>query len=274
MHATWNLAAKRAQGGHLFLTLCSLSSLTIYAVPVAWLLHRDGLPSGWLAWLVMTVSGGLHLIYFTVLQRGYRAADLSVVYPVARGTAPLLSVTFAVVALGERPSLQAMCGAALVVIGVLFLAGGADLLRRRDARVSAGLTWGAITGLMIATYTVTDGYAVRRLAVAPLVLDYVSHVVRVVLSGPRAFSDMETLRAEWRRTWRHALVIATLGPLGYILVLTAMRETPVSYVAPARELSMLIGAFFGARLLKEGNVLGRVASASLIALGVLLIALG
>jgi drug/metabolite transporter (DMT)-like permease len=274
MHATWNLSAKRAQGGQLFSTLCSLCALVIYGLPVGLLVNAHGLPTSQTAWLVMLGSGVIHLVYFNVLQAGYRAADLSVVYPVARGTGPLLGIGFAVAALHERPSLQALCGAAIVVVGVFLLAGGTALLGQRDARARTGLLWGACTGLFIASYTVLDGYAVRSRAIAPLVLDYVSQVTRVIVSAPSALRDLPALRAEWRRTYRHALVVATLGPLGYILVLTAMRYSPVSYVAPARELSMLVGAFFGAQLLKEGELLRRLFSAGLIGVGVLLIALG
>jgi drug/metabolite transporter (DMT)-like permease len=274
MHATWNLAAKKAQGGQLFLVLCSLSTLVIYALPVAWVVARDGLPTGTAAWVAMAASGALHLVYFTVLQKGYRAADLSVVYPVARGTGPLITIAVAIAVLGERPSTQALAGAAVVIGGVFLLAGGAKLLTSHDPRAKAGLFWGSLTGLFIASYTVVDGYAVRVLLVAPLVLDYISHVMRAALSGPHALMNLPALKAEWLRTWKHVLVISTIGPLGYILVLTAMQYAPISYVAPARELSMLIGAFFGAKLLKEGDLRQRLLCAGLIAGGVGLIATG
>lgn len=273
MHATWNLAAKKAQGGQLFLLLCSLSTLVIYALPVVWLVARDGLPQAPAAWVAMAASGALHLVYFTVLQKGYRAADLSVVYPVARGTGPLITIVIAVTWLGERPSPQALAGAAVVIAGVFLLAGGAKLLTLHDPRAKAGLWWGSITGLLIASYTVVDGYAVRMLLVAPLVLDYASHVMRAALSGPHALMHLSELRAEWQRTWKYVLIISSIGPLGYILVLTAMQLAPISYVAPARELSMLIGAFFGAQLLKEGNLRQRLACAGLIASGVAMIAM-
>jgi drug/metabolite transporter (DMT)-like permease len=274
MHATWNLAAKKAQGGQLFLLLCSLATLAIYALPTIWLVARDGLPTSRLAWGLMVTSGALHLVYFSVLQKGYREADFSVVYPVARGTGPLITIAVAIFFLGERPSVQALGGACVVTVGVFLLADGAKLISVHNPRARAGLVWGACTGLMIASYTLVDGYTVRYLAVAPLLLDYISHIMRATLSGPHALMNLSGLAAEWRRTWKYVLVIATLGPLGYIFVLTAMQYAPVSYVAPARELSMLVGAFFGAKLLKEGNVKQRVACAGLIAFGVGLIATG
>jgi drug/metabolite transporter (DMT)-like permease len=274
MHATWNLAAKKAQGGQIFVALCSLFSISIYALPIAFVVARYGLPRGNSAWLAIAASGAIHLAYFSILQKGYREADLSVVYPVARGTGPLVSILAAVSLLGERPSLQAWAGALVVIVGVFLLAGGAALVRSRDTRARAGLYWGSLTGLSIAAYTVLDGYAVRWLAVSPLLLDYAGHLLRVGLSTPYLVWRRGELYAECRRTWRYALVIATIGPLGYLLVLLAMQSTPISYVAPARELSMLVGAFFGAHLLDEGEVKRRLACAAVIAVGVLLIALG
>jgi drug/metabolite transporter (DMT)-like permease len=274
LHATWNLAAKKAQGGQIFVALCSLLSIGVYALPIAFVVARYGLPQGTDAWLAIVASGALHLAYFSVLQKGYREADLSVVYPVARGTGPLISILTAVSLLGERPSLQAWAGALVVITGVFLLAGGASLLRSRDTRARAGLYWGSVTGLLIASYTVLDGYAVRTLFVSPLLLDYAGHLMRVGLSAPYLVWRRRELYDECRRTWRYALIIATIGPFGYLLVLLAMKSTPISYVAPARELSMLIGAFFGARLLAEGEVKRRLACAAIIAVGVLMIALG
>lgn len=273
-HATWNFVTKKAQGGSTFLALCSVCSLVVYALPVAWLVHEHGVPRGAALWACIAGSALVHFVYFNVLNTGYRKADLSVVYPVARGTGPLLSVTVAVLLLGERPSWLALLGALVVVLGVFLLAGGARIVSGADPRARLGLYWGAATGLFIASYTVIDGYAVRMLGLTPLFLDYATHVLRVGLSLPGLLRDPAATRAEARRTWRHVLLVGTLAPLGYILVLIAMRHSPISYVAPARELSMLVGAFFGAQLLGEGEVRRRIACAGVIALGVLLIALG
>ena len=273
-HAIWNLATKKAQGGAAFLALCSVFALGLYAGPVAWLLHVHGLPHGRAVWGCIAGSALIHFLYFNVLNHGYRVADLSVVYPVARGTGPLLSVAFAVLVLGERPSQLALCGALVVVIGVFALAGGARLVQTGDARARAGLYWGSCTGLVIASYTVVDGYAVRFLGLTPLLLDYATHIVRVTLTLPKLLRDRAATRAELERTWRYVLVVGALSPLAYILVLIAMQYSPISYVAPARELSMLVGAFFGARLLGEGDVRRRITFAAVIAAGVMLIALG
>lgn len=273
MHATWNLAAKKAQGGQPFLGLCSVIMTFAYALPVAWVVREHGLPTRGAAWLALFASGAIHLAYFSILQRGYREADLSVVYPVARGTGPLISIALAVTILGERPSAQAYVGALVVVLGVFLLAGGASLLHAHDGRARAGLVWGSYTGLSIALYTVVDGYSVRSLQLSPLLVDYLGHLMRIAWVAPAALRNRATFVAEARSTLRYALVVGTLGPLSYLLVLTAMKDSPVSYVAPARELSLLVGAFFGARLLAEGELRRRLLCAGVIAMGVLLIAL-
>jgi drug/metabolite transporter (DMT)-like permease len=141
-------------------------------------------------------------------------------------------------------------------------------------RVRAGLRWGLLTGALIAGYSVIDGYAVKVLAIGPIVLDYFGNVLRVPLLWAVAARDRPALRAAWHAQWRYALVVATLGPLGYVLVLYALKLAPLSHVAPAREMSMLLAALLGGRLLGEGDAGWRIAGAVCIAFGVAALALG
>lgn len=278
LHALWNLAAKQAGGDHRFAFL-SAALVSVLWLPVAvWFgLEQlaDWSPS---AWACVAASAVLHLLYFTVLLKGYQASDLSVVYPVARGSGPLLTVVLASVWLAERPGPAGVGGALLVCAGVFVVAGGLSLWRapRRPAerqRLWAGLRWGALTGVFIAAYTVVDGYAVKVLLVAPVLLDYVGNVLRLPFLAPAALRDRAALAAACRTQWRQALVVAVLGPLGYVLVLYAVTLAPVSHVAPAREVSMLFAAVLGGRLLGEGQGLQRLAGAACIAAGVAVLAL-
>jgi drug/metabolite transporter (DMT)-like permease len=139
--------------------------------------------------------------------------------------------------------------------------------------VHAGLRWGALTGALIAGYTVIDGYAVKVLLVGPVLLDYIGNLLRVPFLLPAALLDRPALATALRAQWRHALVVATLGPLAYILVLYAVTMAPLSHVAPAREVSMLFAALLGGRLLGEGDRGLRVLGAACIALGVAALAL-
>jgi multidrug transporter EmrE-like cation transporter len=161
MHATWNIAAKKAGGDHRFSFIASALVVSLW-LPLA--LVSGLLDIGqWSArlWLCMVASAVLHLVYFNVLLHGYRVADLTVVYPVARGSAPRVTVAGAVLWLGESLSAAGVAGVLAVCGGVFVLAGGPGLLHglmsgsggqggRPSPRVLAGLRWGTVCGLFIA----------------------------------------------------------------------------------------------------------------------------
>ena len=278
LHATWNLAAKRAGGDHRF-SFIAAAMVTVGWLPVVlWTGLGEVLQwSAWV-WACVVASAVLHLVYFIVLLHGYRVSDLTVVYPVARGSGPLLTVLGAALWLNEPLSLTGGTGALLVCAGVFVIAGGPGLLRKAQepaarARVLAGIRWGALTGAFIAGYTLVDGYAVKVLLVGPIVLDYLGNVLRLPFLAPAALRDRAALVQAWRTQWRHALVVAALGPLAYVLVLYAVKMAPLSHVAPARELSMLFAALLGGQLLGEGDRWLRLAGAACIAAGVVTLAL-
>ncbi len=282
-HALWNLAAKHAGGDQRFLLLTALMISVLWA-PVGLWVGWSVLP-GWglLEWGFILASAATHVAYFTLLLRGYREADLTVVYPVARGTGPLLSSLAAVLVLGETLSRVGLAGVAGVAFGVFMIAGGPRLLRELRGtggdpaarlRVQRGIAYGAATGVCIAAYTVIDGYAVMVLVMSPILVDYFGNLLRIPFSLPYALRDPAATRAAWRATWRWALVVAVLSPLSYVMVLYALRLAPLSHVAPAREVSMLFAALLGGRLLGEGDVRARLTGAACIALGVMALALG
>jgi drug/metabolite transporter (DMT)-like permease len=274
IHATWNLMAKKAAGGAAFVWLYGVGTTVLYLPVVVFVMIADPTPITLPQAGIIVASAFVHLLYSLSLQRGYQVADLSVVYPLARGTGPMLATVGAVVILGERPSLLGMLGAALIVGGVFLIAGGPRIFTRHDPAVRRGIFHGVLTGLLIACYTVLDGFGVKVLLVAPVVLDYFGCVLRMLFLCPLVLRQRDAVREQWQRHRRHALGVAALSPLSYILVLVAMKTTPVSYVAPARELSMMVAAFFGVRLLKEPDAVLRISGAALIAGGVIALALG
>ena len=272
-HATWNLLAKRVgEGGAAFVWLFDTLSVILYAplALVVILLQKPHLGPVELAF--MCGSGALHLGYFVLLQRGYAVGDLSVVYPLARGTGPLLATVVAVVLLGERPSSVAVFGILLIAAGVFVLSLGPGGLR--SLAFGSGASYGLATGLFIAAYTLWDKHAVSALLIPPLLQSWATTLVTVVLLTPAVMSRREKVLAVWRNHKVEALGVAVLSPLSYILVLTALVFSPVSYVAPAREVSILIGAVMGARLLAEGDTKKRIIAACAIVLGVVALALG
>jgi drug/metabolite transporter (DMT)-like permease len=282
LHATWNIAAKRAGGNHHFALITVIQSTTLW-LPLGLWAGWSVVPRwGWLEWGLMTASAAVHVVYFNVLLKGYRVADLTVVYPVARGSGPLLTALAAVLLLGETLSLPGVAGVLGVCGGVFLIAGGPTLLQQAQhahdpahrARVLAGLRWGALTGATIAAYSVIDGYAVKVALIAPILFDFMCNVLRLPMMLPVLLHDPAGFKTAWRTQWKHGLVVAGLGPLAYILVLTAVQQAPLSHVAPAREVSMLFAALLGGKLLQEGERGPRMAGAICIALGVAALALG
>jgi drug/metabolite transporter (DMT)-like permease len=269
MHASWNLVAKTASRSTHFVWLYSMASLVLWTGPVIWVLARTPWPSGLLPWVALAATAVLHLTYSLSLQAGYRAGDLSLVYPIARGTGPLLSFAGAALLLGERPGWIPLLGVLLVVSGIALVA---DHAKQRMHSPRAGIIWGLITGTCVAAYTLNDGWAVKYLALSPILVDYSGNLFRALVLAPRALTNAPQLRHEVREFGRQALVVGVLGPLGYILVLWAMTIAPISHVAPARELATLLGAYFGSRLLNEQAGWSRITGALCIVAGVVCLA--
>jgi drug/metabolite transporter (DMT)-like permease len=268
-HSTWNLFAKKAAGSRHFVWLYSVGSIVLYLPVVGWILVEEQPHFGRAEWLALTGTAVLHTGYSLALQAGYRVSDLSLVYPIARGTGPLLSFVGAVLLLGERPTWLAAVGLLLIVAGILLVAG---LTHEPHRAPKVGIFFGLLTGLFIAGYTVNDGWAVKSLALSPFIIDFSGNLVRVVILAPLALRNRAETAREAREYARPAMVVSVLGPLGYILVLFAMRIAPVSHIAPARELSTLVGAYFGSRLLREQAVPARLAGAACIVVGVVSLA--
>ena len=272
VHATWNLLNKRASGHATFPWLVAVMSALFYA-PVAmaaifyWHASVSIIGVGFMAG-----SAALHTGYFVLLNEGYRAGDLSLVYPLARGTGPLLSSIAAIVFLGERPSMIAVAGGLMIVGGVIVLTCNPQRLSQVGVRKAMG--YALVTGAFIAGYTLWDKQAVSKFAVAPILLDWGSNLGRSLLLTPFALRHWESARKEWQTHRFEVVGVAVLVPLSYILVLTALQFTPVSYVAPAREISILIGTTMGTRLLAEGDVRRRLVAACAMVLGVVALSVG
>jgi len=275
IHATWNLLAKRAaDGGPPFVFAYNLVACLAYGPWALWLVARGDVKWSLPVALCILASGAVHLAYSLALQRGYRVADLSVVYPVSRGTGPMLSSLAAFLLLGERATLPGVAGLVAVVGGILLIAGhgGAEALRTPAAR--RGVRWGGATGSLIAAYTLVDGYGVKRLGIAPVVLDWCSNLFRFLALLPLVLADPGGARAAMRGRWGLAVAVGLLSPLAYILVLGALQwGAPISLVAPARELSMLAGALLGLLVLGEPVGRRRLAGCALLAGGVVLLGL-
>ncbi|RSN30461.1 EamA family transporter [Amycolatopsis sp. WAC 01416] len=277
IHAGWNLAAKRIRrGGARFVwAYYSLSAILLVPVMAVSLAVEPQRPQ-WTCLFAAVVTAVFHVTYGIVLQRGYAVGDLSVVYPVARGTGPLLSVLAAVVLLGERPGVLGLIGAFLVIAGVLVIGTGrapahadaADRVARRK-----GVAYGLLTGVTIAAYTLWDAHSVTGLGVPPIIYFGTGAIVQSLLMAPYALKDREEVAWLWREHKREILIVGLLSPVAYLLVLYALQIAPVSLIAPARELSIVLGGLAAWLVLGEANAVRRLAGSAVVLAGITAIAM-
>tara|TARA_B110000263_G_scaffold140593_1_gene121910 strand:- start:938 stop:1645 length:708 start_codon:yes stop_codon:yes gene_type:complete len=218
----------------------------------------------------------LHVFYFILLARGYATGDLSLVYPVARGMGPMLVPVLAVILLGEIVETMAIVGIAAIVGGIYTISwwGNFHQVLRSPLLFlrSAGMRYAVLTGLTIAVYSIVDKEGVGH--IQPLLYIYFMFIGTVALLAPYILANkgMEPVKAEWRANAVPITVSGLLAFAAYGLVLTAFSLSRVSYVAPAREVGIVIGVLMGIFLLKEPFGRGRLLGSGLIVGGLALIA--
>jgi drug/metabolite transporter (DMT)-like permease len=274
VHASWNFLLKKSGGGTGLIAAASLLALALYAPIVLAATWIQGYGFKPIHLALMFGSGMIHTAYFLLLDRAYRSGgDLSIVYPLARATGPLLTIVVAILLLGERPGPAAIAGAILIGVSAVVLTGNPFAWHKSDARHAVGFA--LLTGFMIATYTIWDKASVATWLIPPLLYDWGTNAFRCLVLVPWSKHRVPgAIRKAWREQRSSVIIIALLSPLSYILVLTAMVFTPVSLVAPAREVSILIAALMGAHFLREGDIARRVVAAVGMVLGIAGLTLG
>ncbi len=289
LHAGWNVLLKTS--GDTLLTSARLQAIgTLILAPIgviAWLLN--GAPSLDPAGIgVAFVSAILETIYFIALAGGYSRGDLSLVYPLARGTAPMLAVVFGVVALGERLDAVASAGVVLVIAGILLVARPWQALAEAGREHRGAIGFAMATGVTIAAYSAVDRVGVRLIepwqyGVVLAVLT-TSMLTAVVVIGRRAgwlatpeldAGPIEGSRG--RRLGRDA-VAGVLALTAYLLILVAYSVAPLAVVSPLRESAIVLGTAWGS--IRLGEAAGRreagvrIGAAALVVVGAVLVALG
>jgi drug/metabolite transporter (DMT)-like permease len=212
--------------------------------------------------------------YLAALASAYARGDLSQVYPLARGVAPVLVPPAAMLLLGERPTRIGMMGVLTVGLGVYVLhlpdfARTSWLAPLRALRTGSA-RWAILTGGMTTVYSILDAWNVRR-GVPPLFYAWATIPVAALLLTPWVWKARAACLAEWRPAGARIPAVAVLMTGGYCLILLAVRIAPVSYVAPARELSIVFGTLLGLTVLGERHPAPRLAGATLILVGVVLL---
>ena len=274
-HASWNFLLKRSEDQEVFLW-CLLAVTTVLLAPLGVFLFWK-FPFGGQGWVLVGATVALHAIYFVLLGRSYANADLSLVYPIARGTGPVLVPLLAVVILGESIAIPAIIGIAAVVAGIytVSLWGNFKAFAGHPLALlkNPGTRYAVLTGLTIACYAIVDKVGVSR--VQPFLYMYLMTLGSALLIGPYVLASkgMGTVRREFRLNAGAVVVAGLLTFLAYGLVLTAFSLSRVSYVAPAREVGIVIGVLLGMIVLKEPFGKGRLLGSGFIVAGLALIAL-
>jgi drug/metabolite transporter (DMT)-like permease len=253
LHALWNLLLAREEDTEAATAIALLALLAFLAVPAAvtWRVESGAVP-------YILGSSALELAYVALLAGAYRRYELSLVYPVARGLAPVLALLLVVAAGGARPSAPGVVGVLAVAAGVLLVRGARGSL--------AGLAFGAVIASAIAGYTVVDRYGIRHAAAGPYLL--------LVMIGPALVYSALVGRPRLRATVSLSTVaIGAASASAYLLVLLALRLASAPAVAAVRESSVVIATAAAAVLLHERVGATRLAGAALVAGGVALLAL-
>jgi drug/metabolite transporter (DMT)-like permease len=224
-------------------------------------------------WLFALLSMGLEAIYFILLSNAYSDHDFSLVYPIARGTAPAFLMLWSVLFLDEQLTPGGILGVSLIVLGMIII-GATSLIQNRGSRLHIrGVLVALAVALIISLYTLIDGTAVKNGPPLPYALTMFMFVpIFTTAYNVRRFGWRQFASA-WRGPRIPLILAAVLGVVAYLLALIAYSFAPLSYSGAIREVSVVIGAFFGWRFLEEKMGGTRVLGSATIFLGILVIAL-
>lgn len=268
MHAGWNLIVKRVSEKQIF-TWLALAFGTLINLPF---LAANTVPAG--VWPYALASAFVEAAYFMILIRAYGEGDFSQVYPIARGAAPAFLAVWAMLFLGERPEPAGIIGLILLLAGLVVVGSGRLWSGREAVALRAGAIVAALAvALCISIYSAIDAAAVRMMSPAAynvLVLGLtVLFITPVVMTRYGYRSIFITGRAEWPRI----IAVGVLLLLAYLFVLQAYSMARASYVGALREVSVVIAALAGWRMLGEGFGIARTAGAVLIFSGIMVVAI-
>lgn len=276
LHVAWNVRLKTA-GDPLRAATIGMAAATLVIVPVgivAWVLGgRPAIPPDGV--VLGIASGTIEAAYFILLSAAYRRGDLSVVYPIARGTAPLLAVAIGVIVLGERLGVAGSIGVVLLLLGFLLLQRPWRALQGHG--LDPSVLFALATGVTIATYSALDRVGARL--IHPLTYAAILWVVTaiVLLIWVRVVAGGD-LRAGGAEQVRRAVVGGMLTLGAYLLILFALSVAPLSGVAPLRESATVLAAAWGSVKLGEavsaGDSARRIGASAAIVAGALLLAVG
>jgi drug/metabolite transporter (DMT)-like permease len=264
LHSVWNLYTKKSINKNVFLWFCQLIAVIIF---LPWsLMEWDNTHITGTGWWVILASMLLHGLYVMLLAATYSAGDLSQVYPIMRGTSPLLVPLLGVTLLNEQLSGLGWTGVISIVIGIVLLS-NLKFKRSESASFKAPLLALAV-GICIAGYIVVDKIALNY--VSAVVLNEATNIGNLLVLSWAAFSS-GGMRKELSVNWKFMLLGGLIAPAGYLLFLFALSLAPVAQLAPMREIGTVFGTLMGIFILREQQGTRRLLTSILITLGVIML---
>ena len=266
LHVSSHAAMKRAQNRMAFIWWMWFW-VALFFLPVL-LLTPQQIPGS--TWALMGASAILDALYYRSLARAYQTGELSIVYPLARGTAPIFILAWSMLWLNERPSMGGIIGIGVIVIGLAAL----NLPRRSDWRyllrafATPAPRWALIAGLCTSLYTTVDRVGVS--SVSPLLYTYVTMTMMVICLTPGILKTIgwQGLKDEFHASKFNSMIAGVLAMAAYSIVLVTMQQgLPASYAGATREISVVFGTLIGIVLLKEQGSVMRVVGSVLVAIG-------
>jgi drug/metabolite transporter (DMT)-like permease len=258
-HASWNAVVK-SSGDRLISMSIILGMGAVLSLPAVFFLPFPDAA----AWPYITASVILHVPYNFMLARAYSHGDLSHIYPIARGSAPLYVALFAalffgeVLNTGETIAILTICG------GILSLA----VVGQRHAVGFKPLLYALFIGFLIGLYTVADGAGVRQTEISFSYIAWLFLIQGVIIIGLTVWRRWGTVRVNTRKVWKASVTGGIVGNLAYAMVIWAMSLTPMAHVSSLRETSVIVAALIGTRLLGETGGRWRVVAAGVVAFGI------
>lgn len=274
MHASWNFVLKQATQKPVFLW-CGViigtgffGALCLIAGPVigmSFSLKK--------AWPYMLASAVMEVFYYIALMRAYDIDDFSLIYPIARGTAPVLLLFWSALFLGEWPSRTGLLGIGLLAFGLVIVGSGTLWRRwRREMFSAKGIVAALVAATCISIYSVIDGAAVRVVSPIPYTVLMLGLSGLLTTPGIARYYGIKGVMKEFRMNWRRIWFVGILMLLTYILVLLAYSMARVSYSGAIREVSIVFAALMGWLWLGEGFGLVRTLGSLFIFAGIVVIA--
>lgn len=251
LHAIWNMFAKRSIDNQTFLIGAVMLS-TVMLAPLALTRWHAVSPA---AWGIIVLSAALESAYYLLLGKAYRGGDLSLVYPISRGSSPMFVTLIAVFILGERIAPIGLFGIALTVAGIYVVhlksfARDALLEPFRAIANSRTSQLALLTGMTIAGYSAVDKVGVGM--VDPVLYIFLVFAISMIMLAPFMWlKKRDALKIEWRANWRTMLLVGAMIASGYLLILIILSTNKVSYATSVRSASVVFGALLGLLVLKE-----------------------